>query len=278
MHNKVFHMKFCKCAYLIVFSLSIFFTISPSVSEAANLIAVLIADTKDDEIGKECASDFNKMVLLVERISKHTQLNLIDLKIKGSDVNPKKILEKIDSIQAEPEDVILFYYTGHGYRTKTMGSNPPWPIFEFPETNEGLESEYMMSKLEAKKPRLLLAICDCCNVFLKKHESVPDLVRAVKPPRDKENSENYRRLFLETIGVIKIASAMPGEYSYTTEDEEESGGKFTIAFLKSLRKGMISSDPPTWNEIIERSADYVEDKKQHPVWSMQILEQVFLEN
>lgn len=269
-----------KFSNLIIFSFFAIFMSLPSFSEAANLISIIIADTKDDEIGKECASDFNKMVLLVERISKHTEMNLIEIKIKGSDVKPRKILDKIDSIKIEPDDVVLFYYTGHGYRTKSMGTIPPWPIFEFPETDEGLESEYVMAKLEMKRPRLLLAICDCCNVFLKKHEMVPDLVRAVKPRKDMEisNGENYRRLFRETIGVIKIASAKPGEYSYTTEDEDEDGGKFTVAFLKSLKKEVNSSEPASWNSLISRSADLVEDKKQHPVWTMHIVEQVPLED
>lgn len=267
----------------VLFSICLFVSL-PALSWGANLISIVIADTKDDDIGVDCESDYKKMLQLHRKIADYTGLHLIEVTFSGSAVTPESILEKIETIEAKADDVIFYYYTGHGYRTKEMGVNPPWPIYEFPETNQGLESALVMEKLEAKKPRFLLSINDCCNVFLLSHEEVPKVVRALKlespfaqkpnnfkeKEKEKKVIKNYARLFLETRGFIKIASATPGEYSYTTEDKGAFGGKFTISFLKSFNKETASKKEASWFSILDKTEEYIDDDEQHPMTEIRI--------
>jgi Caspase domain len=265
--------------FFIFFGVFFLIISSPFFVEATHLISVIVADTLDDDIGKECLCDFNKMVHLAARIAKYTNLDHTSITLKGSQVTPQTILKKIADMKVEPDDVVIFYYSGHGYRTRKMGANPPWPIYEFSKKDQGLEAELVMHKLEEKQARLLLAISDCCNVFLKKNETEPHLLRnqykfqapALPPSKENEKNieENFRRLFLETAGVIKIASALPGEYSYTTDDPNLNGAQYTIAFLKGFNRE-IKKEKANWSSILDLSAKYINDEEQHPIWEMHI--------
>lgn len=237
----------------------------------AHLYSVIVADTKDDDIGVDCDSDYKKVVGWTKKIAKFTGLKLVNVHLQGNAAAPGNILKKIDSFQVSEDDVIFFYYTGHGYRTRAMGKNPPWPVYEFPESNQGLESEYVMLKLQEKKPRFLLAINDCCNVFLKKNEEEPEIVPVkLKIQNEDENTaiNHYAQLFLKARGFIKVASAAPGEYSYTTEEKGKFGGKYTMAFLKSFEKAVASKKKTTWYAILDKAERIIDDDEQHPLYEI----------
>lgn len=255
----------------IVFYFSCVSIIStPDNCEGASLYAILVADTKDDDIGEDCSDDLEKMHALTEKIALHTGLSLVQVHITGRKLTPEKLLKTVDNLEVEPDDVVIYYYTGHGYRTRSMGSTPPWPIYEFFETSQGVESEYVMEKLESKNPRFLLAINDCCNVFLKKNEEEPLLVRDLRRIDPHILAQNYSLLFLDTSGVIKISSATPGEYSYTVEEVGDYGGKYTNAFVKSFYKVVSSSKKANWDSLLKNASKNLKDKDQHPVWETNI--------
>ena len=231
---------------------------------AANLVTILVADTKDDVIGRDCHADIKRMASLAQNIAKYTDLKLVVRKIEN--LPPQDILNELKSIVVGPEDVLLFYYTGHGYRTEDIDS--PWPVYEFPGLNQGLSSAKAVSVLEKKMPRFLLAIHDCCNVFLEEDEEIPTLIKASRIPVDESRIvRNYRNLFLGYSGTITIASSSPGEYSFTSD--AKLGAQYTLAFLKSLKEE-VQAQNTLWEIILEKTARYVNDDEQHPVWSMQI--------
>ena len=105
-------------------------------------------------------------------------------------------------------------------------------------------------------------LSDVCNSFIS-DEYAPVLVRkaAFRMDLDKRIKDNYRRLFLETDGVIKITSSESGEYSFGTD----IGGMFTNAFIESLDLATKSGFEADWRDILDHaSASVVDD--QHPVY------------
>ena len=67
---------------------------------------------------------------------------------------------------------------------------------------------------------------------------------------------NYRKLFLETSGVIVASSSHPGEFSWAWIDR---GSCFTLAFLNCLEKEVRQADGTEWAIIFEGATRKVED-------------------
>ncbi len=62
---------------------------------------------------------------------------------------------------------------------------------------------------------------------------------------------NYKQLFLETSGSIKIASSSVGEYAWGGR----SGGVFTNAFTNKLKNAVTSENGIDWQDILDEAHD-----------------------
>lgn len=251
--------------YLIFF---IFLTVVPYISilEAASLHAIIVGDTLDESIGDGAAVDVQKMRYAVQQIAKNTKLSLKQDILAGKNTTPTKLLAKVNKLKIKNDDVILFFFSGHGYRTPSKDNNIPWPNLSFSQLDQAVEFEFITQKLEQFKPRLLLAITDVCNNVIP-DAFAPLLVHKAdeKPISSTKIVENYRELFLRTSGTLLIASSRPGEYSWATS----RGSLFTLAFLQQLEKEVKTTGIANWQNLLGRAANALQDT-QHPVYYIQL--------
>lgn len=238
---------------------------------AGEIKAILLCDTKAQNLEKSVASDLKNFQAELQRISTHTGLPLVLHTFTNEKVG-KPFIDELKDIPIEEGDVVLFYFSGHGFRTNSKGSNQ-WPNLYLTSGKAGIDFYEVYQLLSKKKPRLLIAFSDCCNNVLPEKSAPPVLpVHAYKHQKPVSYQKaNYKKLFLKTRGTILIGSSMPGEFSWGTQ----SGGLYTLAFLKFLLEEVHSPKPADWYVILDKAAKQIVGRQlgQTPQYELHITEE-----
>ena len=208
----------------------------------ATLHAIILADTNDTSIGKSAEVDLQKMGGWVESISGHTGLKTRKYYLSGNNFTYHNITTTLNELSIMGNDVVIFYYAGHGKNPETKTR---WPSMSIEENF--LDFKSVVNTLESKNPRLFLAFADTCNGFSN------DRFYFSQPrtsARGMERTENYRQLFLNAQGYVIASGAKPGQLSWSNSKD---GGFFTNQFLWNLETELASRSKPSWTAIIKRT-------------------------
>lgn len=218
--------------------------------EAAVLHAIIVCDTTADNIGSSVEADLRKIHLEVSRIAANTDLTLNEKKFSSREVN-ENVLNYIESQTFSSDDVVFFFFSGHGYRTDSKQGNI-WPYLFFTPIGKGVDFSTISQSLAQKQPHLMIAIADCCNNVIPEFFAPPTLKKKHLALALTNNLlvQNYRELFLNHSGSIIISSSKPGELSWGTR----SGGIFTLAFFESMDKEIHGSQQADWQVILSNAS------------------------
>lgn len=229
---------------------------APCLAESSALHAILVADTTDAKIGKSTARDLSSMREEAAAIARNAGLEFEVTVIEGRKLSRDAVTTAVKAVEPGNDDVVLFYFAGHGFRTKTK--NDRWP-FLFTKNNQGLDQTWVYDRLREKGPRLLLVISDCCNSV------TTAAVDSQVQRSDGLRRENFIRLFREASGTLQAAAASPGEYAWSSDD---AGGMFTMQFLKALHTG-LASEKVTWTSVMKAATQpmQAEGRQQTPLYA-----------
>ncbi len=247
-------MQLIRSCYRIIL-LSFFFSIGLfSQLESMTLHSLIICDTLDSSIGDSARADAQQMRTFTRNIAAKTNMKLKETILQGNQVRPPRLFKLLDEMKVAPDDLIVFYFSGHGYRSVDRGDDI-WPMLYFSVPNRGVDYTKLTEQLMEKKPRLLLAIADCCNNVIPRNQLPPVAARAflltARAPINLE-SQNLYRLFVETRGTYLSSSSIPGQYSWGGQD----GGLFTFCFLDSLKQELVDPDA-SWEHLFAKAIDSV---------------------
>ncbi len=212
-------------------------------SLAADLHAVVVIDTGDQNIGTMVHKDMNLMDRELAQIASLTGMTLRKTVLEGANFKLNRITGAIEGLSVSRNDVIVFYYSGHGFRTQNKQYK--WPYFWF-HNNEPLDFAWVIQALQAKGARLVLALTDACNNVV--NVQVREEQKGIGATADKAVN-GYKELFLRYKGWVAGASSIPGETSTATG----SGSLFTISFLSALRH-QIAQPTPDWKPLMDSAA------------------------
>jgi len=212
-----------------------------AAEEEQTLHAIIVCDTLASNIGPSCAADLNLMQREAKAIAKQSGMTLSELIFQKKSVN-RTLLERIDEYPINSDDTVLFYFSGHGYRTPSKGDNI-WPNLFFTSERRGVDFYAIVQRLRQKGPRLLIAIADACNNLIPDPFAPPLLVKGNRVRR------NYKMLFADSSGSILISGCLPEQYSWCTRQ----GGIYTRAFLLSLHIEVHAKEPD-WQVLLERAS------------------------
>lgn len=241
-----------------------------TVGLAGEIKAIILCDTIAENIEASVASDMKNIQEALKKISKKTGLKLA-VKVIASDYLKEPFLAHINSLQINKDDIVFFYFSGHGFRTERKKDNQ-WPDLYLTPDHQALDFKEITQILQEKKPRLLIAFADCCNNILDEESAPPtQSLHAFKSHKPiKPELTNYKRLFINTKGSIIISGAAPGEFSWGTL----KGGLFTLAFLQSIVDEVHYPRPANWRVLIERAVLKIVRKEigQNPQFILNISE------
>ncbi|MBX7057686.1 MAG: caspase family protein [Leptospirales bacterium] len=222
--------------------LALLIAVAPAALSAQTLHAVIAVDSADSSIGESVQKDLESMTALAREISANTGMRLNLKQISGRQLNEGSLMGAVRALRPAQNDMIFFYYSGHGFRRQTTQTN--WPVLAIPNSG-GIEYSRILSELSAKNARFTLALADACNSYIDRSVSPTMNFRAFSEP----SANNYRQLFLQSRGRVFATSSKPGQYSYAYDD----GGAFTLEFMKALRSELNGQQAPSWDRMMRQA-------------------------
>jgi Caspase domain len=233
---------------ILVLAVVVAASLSSGEASAQRIRAVLVGDTLDGSIGLGVKANLDHIREFLQVVQTRGEINVSIEQVRDDGFSCKTILATVSKLKVSPDDVVLFYYAGHGFRT---GATPTkFPDFDCSRSASdppaGMSS--VVSRfLKSQKPRLLIAIADACN-----KEAAPTFISRAVPLELTGWDLKFalQRLFLQYKGALLMSGSIPGEYSYYSVVEESLGGYFSNQFMKALYQ-KINQDGGhvSWEEV-----------------------------
>lgn len=220
---------------------------------AATLRVLLIGDTNDRSIGKSVVTDLANVEAFMRDVAAKTGLKL-DLKVlKGAQIKSKLVTAAVTALKADSDDTVIFYYSGHGFRTQQVKTR--WPLLYIPDAGDkGVDFQWVIDTLQQKQSRMVIAITDSCNSFI---DSPPRTMGSRSMQVDQ--AALWKKLFVDFSGRIYASGSQVGQFSF---GEDTNGGAFTSRFLSIIRSEVKKNDT-NWDIIMKQAT------KQIPINSAQ---------
>lgn len=150
------------------------------------------------------------------------------------------LLSYLDSKNFDSSDIVIFYFTGHGFRTKDKQSR--WPNLFFSKTNTSMALDEIVERLNRKNPQFALVIADCCNNY--DDQAFPGVQYFQFSPSSHHTFHpKVAELFKSSNGILVISGAEPGGFSWANDE----GGILTAAFFDAL--GFRSGATVNWDQV-----------------------------
>jgi hypothetical protein len=228
---------------------------------AGYFYAILVGDTLDEAIGESVQTDITTMQKFVKEVAEHTKMPMRLVSLTGPNAVSKYVKNVLTGIPFKSDDVVLFYYSGHGYRTYSKPDS--FPYLYLGVEGKGVDVEEINALIRKKNPSFFVSMVDCCNSYLNWPPSVTHIKDVVKG-----NPEGFAKLFTGTHGFVLISSATPGEYSYCTPE----GGFYTLSFLSAINREVQYGLGANWQSLLNQAQinllDYTD--KQHLIYKLDL--------
>lgn len=247
-----------KIIYLLTLCISFSINANEIPTGNATLHMIIFAATDDASIGKSCDIDYTNIKSLAYDISKGTGMLLEKHYYKASTNRKKQMQSVLENLTVGSNDVVYFYYSGHGYRTSNSPSGYPRMGITnngiFKQEDQGISVEYVREKIKKAKPRLAIIMVDACNTKINIKEPTSGLSGATS------YSRQLKRLFLESKGEVVICGSKAGDgndnsgsYTGYSWSNSREGGFFTLSFRKEFFKSLKSSSPANWDDLLAKT-------------------------
>ena len=231
----------------------------PIAAQTQTLYAIVIAGTNmpDNTLKKGLTKSFNEITKEIELIPQYTNLRLDKHYLTGNDFSSNNLRNTINNLQCNSNDVILFYYEGHGFRYNDQTSKWPYMIVGYNVDgyselgNSRISLEWVINSLKNKGARLTITIAECCNSEINAPVPVQKSIKGLASLAiNIRNPERYKELYEYSSGIISASSSKPGQVSVVSDDD---GGYFTGSFVEELKEQTAISNTADWETIFEKT-------------------------
>lgn len=213
---------------------------------------IVVANTNVSDIGLACKRDVANLCGEFDGISRVLGMEYDVQVISDRNFNKENLVNLISGFSPASNDVVLFVYTGHGFRFNNQQDYYPnmdlCPSqYDDPKDNYVAVSD-VFKQIVAKGARLNIVMSDCCNSKI--GATIPLINSNTLFSRSNTNfdKEKLKQLFLESSGTIIATASSPGEASWCGVN----GGFFTLSFLESLRNqiSVLTTTKPNWETLM----------------------------
>lgn len=222
---------------------------------------LLVADTLDKSIGYAGKSDLKLIRETFEQLSQKmgiTKNNFNFRLFAGKQFERKPILDAIKLLKPGANDIVIFYYVGHGFRVDTTETFP-----HIKSTNNNHDSativknsirmkEEVFDVLKKKNARFNLVVSDCCNSDIEKpRKTGPALPKQRGDDTWELEYKNTRDLFMSKVPVsIMITAAKNGEKAICSRDLNSA--YLSFALINTLKEYTAKlKTNVSWKQLLE---------------------------
>ncbi len=225
------------------------FTLTNTNISAQKFYAILAGDFEDDQIGAGCERDIDRIRNEVNTIAKCIGYEPVVTALTRGVFIQENIIAMIENTRSSENDVLLFYFTGHGKNERSS----KWPSMKIKDKFQPLEGIHNV--LKSRPHKLLITIGDCCNNY-KKDRTVAYRkdFKVVKTGNDK--TKIYKSLFGEPKGDIIVSSSKPGQYSYNNPLE---GSYFTRHLIDNITQAVNYAKELTWEGLLSDTRNKIKN-------------------
>lgn len=224
-------------------------SILPMALSAQTIHWLTFIDTTDPNVGKLDINGrevlYNHFVNVVNAAvtEKGYKTNIQD--IYGSTLSPQTCKDIVSNLNVASDDIVIFYYIGHGTHGTVGGS--PWPMMFMghDDPNDLVRLEDDVHKvLLSKGARLTATIGMCCNVY----QNIP---RTDTPSFGVNYGNTFltdtekkaiQKMFLEHKGDFLLSSASPGQSSVGGNTPLGPMDLFTCVLVKNFEDSASEGD------------------------------------
>ena len=204
-----------------------------------------VGDTLDANIGSGTAANNKQITDFITKAAAEMKLTLSSQDISGTSFSCQKIKEAVVAMQAKEDDVVIFYYSGHGFRTQSN-------VSKFPELYCGEEAFAgkaprlidIASQLKQKGARLTITVADSCNVLDTQPQPPKGAGAIASLPVSR--LKQYRSLFLRHKGTLTMSGSVKGQYSWYYP----TNGLFTRQLIGALEVATQPDREGLWTEVL----------------------------
>lgn len=235
-----------------------------NTTSSAKFHLILFVNTDIPDIGQSCAVDQRVVETEFREIAKAIGLPLQKYLINGdkfTKANAQKILQ---DLKVGRNDVVLFYYSGHGFRWSNQTDKYPQLDMRYSEytplsEETSLALSDVSTMISSKGGRLNIVLSDCCNSDIGRNQMTSTTFMASRAFQGAE-IEKLKTLFLRSEGVMTISGSGPGEYAWCNVN----GGFFTLSFIQALKEeiGYMRNDAPSWEHIAQNAVKSTQYKSK----------------
>ena len=223
-------------------------SVLPLTISAQTIHWLTFIDTTDPNVGQIDKNGrdvlYNHFVNVVNAAiaEKGYKANIQD--IYGTTLSPQKCKDIVTNLNVEPNDIVLFYYIGHGTHG-TVGGDP-WPLGFFGQNDPNLliPIKWVHDQLKAKGGRLTATIGMCCNVYQGiNRTSTPSFgVNYGNTFLTDTEKKAIQEMFLERKGDFLLSSASPGQSSVGGNTPLGPMDLFTCVLVKNFEDSASEGD------------------------------------
>jgi len=214
---------------------------------------IMVADTNDPQIGSSVQQDLNDVTNLFQKASREIGIKYEISKLYGTTFDKSSIMAKINSLGIKSNDVVIFYYSGHGYND--ISATNRFPNMSLDGTDLGLESIHQYIK--SKGARLNITVGDLCNSIPRTREGTKSDEEIPFKSGFLFDEDKLKRLFIYSKGSLISTSSSKGEWSFcmTNSNGNMGNGHFTNAFINSFAKeaSKVNDNNGSWSTMFSRA-------------------------
>jgi hypothetical protein len=235
---------------------------------ATKLILVIVANTNDAEIGKGCRQDIKSIRHMFKKLCKHMDFACLELLVMGHNYSKKNVLDAISILKPDGNDIVVFYYSGHGFSYKKdkgkrfpqLDLRPASASNKIKVLNENTHNlAELFEAVKSKGARLNIVIGDCCNntIKFKRVAQKQDADFSIKKkPRMSINKIMGEALFCNYTASIIVAAADKGQFAVS---DDKLGSIFTHNFANNfkilLKRPAKNEEGMPWQRLLQETKE-----------------------
>ena len=255
-----------------------------AATTGTTMYLIQVTNSLDDSLGVGFYENHLKINYLFSNAAKMSGINFQNIEIFGTNFNKANVLKAINDVHPGPNDILIFYYSGHGYRYIDQQSE--WPrmvlLYTLPPTIEYLHENSLSLDDDVYKPlatkgaRLLMVIGECCNDTVPGAPYTPSFTDPIHMSASAGNfsDPDLIKSLLQESGKMLLATSKPSESTWYFKKD---GGFFGNSFIDNITKETSftnAGNPVSWRDIISNAmkettsksiADEPSTKEQNPI-------------
>lgn len=235
------------------------------------IVLVIMANTHDKTLSKECKKDMNTVRTVFKSICKYFKFDFCSIDIAGKNYSWDNLDKAFDAIPIPgKDDVMIFYYTGHGFSYKDDRFSK-YPQLDMRPHNKPVDLkdiyfikrhtvnvEAVLNILRFRGCRVNIAIADCCNTTIpykrpQLNEHDMTVSNKILPPKSKALTKKIYEDETNDISIL-VGSSQFGQPAVT---DGKIGSLFTHFFAKALAAAATAKKAAPyipWVKIFKKAA------------------------